>query len=117
MLNIPANCDRCGSGRLRMEYQIINRNTHSIYNDLVCFDCGFHSQLKVFFDKPNYQYEYYNSYKQTHNIDYSFEQFTNKIINHIKARVVETVLKDEGSDQLGKWTGYVEQEVYQFLRW
>ena len=117
-MNISANCGRCGSEGLRLEYHICNRNTHFVYRDFICSKCGYYSQLKEYVDSPQYQHEYYIWYSQTHSINDSYEQFTGKIISLIEARVIETVLKDEKGKQLKTWKGYVEwQEVYQFLHW
>lgn len=116
-MNISANCDKCGSNLLRVVYKLENRNTHFMYRDFFCFDCGFPSKLKYYFNDVDHQYTYYVSYMKQHDIEISFKQFTNIIINQIKKRVVETVLKDEHGNPIKSWNGYAEQEIYQFLRW
>ena len=106
-MNISVNCDKCGAEKLRLEYCIVNRITRYKYGELVCFECGYPSQLQDYFYDPKCRYEYYNSYVQTHNIEDSYEQFTNKTMSYITERIVETVLKYEKNKPIKVWPGYV----------
>ena len=115
---IGSRCDKCGSEKLRLEYQIRNRNTHFISRDFFCVECGHISQLKEYLDDPDCQYRYYVSYSQRHNISDSYEQFTDKVTQYLKNQVVGTALKDEKDTVCKCWGGYIdEQEIIQFLRW
>ncbi|MCM1233759.1 MAG: hypothetical protein NC489_26910 [Ruminococcus flavefaciens] len=117
-MNIMSNCMKCGSEKLRAEYHIANRNTHYVYRHLVCVECGAPSQLENLFDCEEDRQEYYISYHKGFDMDVSFEQFAGKIINYIKGKITETILKDERENLIKGWRGYVSlEELYSFLKW
>lgn len=115
-MKILANCE-CGSKKLRLEYYIVNRNTHNVFWRLFCAECNEPSPLTDYLSNSERQHEYYNLYSQTHNIRDSYEQFIDKTNCYIKNKVIETVLKDEKGNPIKCWKNCACQEVQQYLGW
>jgi hypothetical protein len=99
-------CEKCNSDRIELIYQYINHLHAMPTAKTICANCGYPSNAMGFLSDGVALSDYVEYYSKKYPINYSIDEFKQRVVECVKRQIVQSCLFDEKDIIIDRKDGY-----------